>query len=309
MRNEVNPIFLLSLPRSGSTLVQRVISAHSEIATTAEPWILLPLYSALEQNLCKAKYGHKFLFEATKDLCNRLPGGSNDYHAAVRAFAEVMYSAIAGQHGAQFFLDKTPRYHLIARHLLEGFPNAKIIIIWRNPLSMIGSQIQSYGGVWRIQYFHVDLFDGLANLVQLCESHAEKICVIRFEDMVRQPESLFGQIFDYIGLHFNSDVLSSFTEVTVNGRMGDKTGLREYNSISREPLQKWRKTLRSPIRKLWIRHYLRWIGERRLRIMGYDQYELLSQLASVPTSCRTVPSDLIRLAYSGSKLWRHSVMF
>jgi hypothetical protein len=35
-------IFLLSLPRSGSTLAQRILAAHEGIATTSEPWILLP---------------------------------------------------------------------------------------------------------------------------------------------------------------------------------------------------------------------------------------------------------------------------
>jgi hypothetical protein len=36
------PLFLLSLPRSGSTLAQRILAAHAGIATTSEPWILLP---------------------------------------------------------------------------------------------------------------------------------------------------------------------------------------------------------------------------------------------------------------------------
>jgi hypothetical protein len=36
------PLFLLSLPRSGSTLAQRILAAHGGIATTSEPWILLP---------------------------------------------------------------------------------------------------------------------------------------------------------------------------------------------------------------------------------------------------------------------------
>jgi hypothetical protein len=43
----INPIFIFSVSRSGSTLVQRVIAAHNGVATVSEPWILLPyLYTS-----------------------------------------------------------------------------------------------------------------------------------------------------------------------------------------------------------------------------------------------------------------------
>ncbi|MBA3701438.1 MAG: sulfotransferase [Rubrobacteraceae bacterium] len=41
------PLFLLSLPRSGSTLAQRFLAAHDAIATASEPWILLPYFYTL----------------------------------------------------------------------------------------------------------------------------------------------------------------------------------------------------------------------------------------------------------------------
>ena len=40
---EVAPVFLLSLPRSGSTLLQRLLAVSPEVATAPEPWFLLPL--------------------------------------------------------------------------------------------------------------------------------------------------------------------------------------------------------------------------------------------------------------------------
>lgn len=41
--NGKNLIFIVSQPRSGSTLLQRILSAHSQICTTSEPWLALPL--------------------------------------------------------------------------------------------------------------------------------------------------------------------------------------------------------------------------------------------------------------------------
>ena len=43
----VTPVFIFSLPRSGSTLTQRVLTAHDGVASAAEPWVLLPLLQPL----------------------------------------------------------------------------------------------------------------------------------------------------------------------------------------------------------------------------------------------------------------------
>ncbi|MFW6066259.1 MAG: sulfotransferase, partial [Planctomycetota bacterium] len=42
MTTTVSPLILFSLPRSGSTLLQRMLSLHGRIASTAEPWLLIP---------------------------------------------------------------------------------------------------------------------------------------------------------------------------------------------------------------------------------------------------------------------------
>ena len=216
----VTPIFLLSLPRSGSTLAQRVLATHPQIATASEPWVLLPLYAALEPGLCQARYSQDTLIQAVADLCKALPDGVNGYHAAVRAFASTLYGALAEPQGARFFLDKTPRYHLIAHHLLEAFPEAKFILLWRNPLATLGSRIHSFGGVWRLQNYQVDLFDGLANLVRVREKYPDRIHAIRFEDMVSQPEMVFKGVFGHLGLDFDPGCIRSFSGVIAEGAAG-----------------------------------------------------------------------------------------
>ena len=47
----IRPIFIFSAPRSGSTLLQRVLAAHTQVATASEPWILLPLLSPLYDHI------------------------------------------------------------------------------------------------------------------------------------------------------------------------------------------------------------------------------------------------------------------
>lgn len=298
----IKPIFLVSLPRSGSTLVQRVLAAHPAIATASEPWVLLPLYSALDKSMARSRYGHIWLSQATADLCRVLPNGIEDYHAAVNVFASELYRKIAaGNAEAMYFLDKTPRYHLIIQYILEAFPDGKFILLWRNPLATLASRIKSYGNVWRMQNYQVDLYDGLRNLVEVYNENAERFEVVRYEDVLTDPDRSFGAIFEYLGLEYDPDVTRRFADVMLSGDMGDKSGLKDYKTLAREPLEKWVNVLASPVRKAWCKRYISWLGRGRLEIMGYDQDELIHQLNSVPNRWRDVPEDIGRLVYGTVK--------
>ena len=53
------PIFVFSLPRSGSTLLQRVLMSHNDISSVAEPWILLPQIYSLKKEGTLSEYSPK----------------------------------------------------------------------------------------------------------------------------------------------------------------------------------------------------------------------------------------------------------
>ena len=117
--SDINPIFIFSLPRAGSTFTQRVLATHPAVATATEPHFLLPLTRSLEPYGSYSEYEHQLSTWAILEFCrDSLPDGQEDYRRAIRHFALELYSRVAnGEH--RYFLDKTPRYHLIARELIE----------------------------------------------------------------------------------------------------------------------------------------------------------------------------------------------
>ncbi len=286
------PIFLFSLPRSGSTLLQRIMAGHEAIATTTEPWLILgPLYSLKKKGII-AEYNHAALFTAVNDFCGVLPNGRNDYLAEIREFALRLY-AKATPEGATYFLDKTPRYLLIIEDILELFPDAKFIFLWRSPLAVIASIIKTFEqGRWELNSFKVDLFSGLSNMITSWERHSNIAFSLKYEDLLRQPKRTLLPLFEYLDLPYDEELASTFTGINLGGTFGDKVGIGRYNRISNEPLEKWKADVAGPVRKLWCRRYLNWIGKDRLRIMGYDADELLTELDSVPTRLNTLFSDL-----------------
>jgi Sulfotransferase family len=75
----IRPIFLFSISRSGSTLVQRIIAAHDGVATASEPWLLLPHAYTLRPQGIDAEYVHPLLVTAIEDFAQSLPKGGDDY--------------------------------------------------------------------------------------------------------------------------------------------------------------------------------------------------------------------------------------
>ncbi len=281
MSNGPRPLFLFSLPRSGSTLAQRVLAAHDAVATASEPWLLLPFFYALRDRGLYAEYNHTSAVTALEDFCGTLPNGKQDYLAAVRGLAEGLYEK-ASPDGARYFLDKTPRYHLIAPDVISAFPDAGHLFLWRNPLAVAASVIETWGGGrWNLYRHKIDLYDGLENLVNAYEDNASNALAVRFEDLVTGPEASWERVFRHLDLGFDPSVLSSFSGVSLNGRKGDPTGTRRYAAVSREPLERWKTTLAGPLRKAWCRRYLRWIGRDRLKTMGYDLEDLMSELDAI----------------------------
>ncbi len=290
----VRPIFIFSISRSGSTLVQRVIGAHDGVATVSEPWLLLPQAYAFRRRGIDGEYLHFRMVEAIDDFCRELPRGQADYRDALRDFVLDLY-AKAGGDGARYFLDKSPPYCLIANEIIELFPEGRFVFLWRNPLSVVASLIDTWGP-WRPTMFREDLFVGLPRLVAAYEAHRDRVHAVRYEQLIGGDPQPWRALLSYVGIDFDPAALTSFADVSLNGRMGDPTGVHRYSQLSTEPERKWRATLANPLRKAWCVRYLRLLGAERLATMGYDHSSIVAALRALPTTLDSLPSDVARMA-------------
>ena len=292
------PVFILSLPRSGSTLVQRVLAAHDGVATASEPWLLLPWLSPLCDRLPQANSWHDDVHSALMDFSDRLPGGSDDYRHTVHDAALELYAA-AGGPDARFFVDKTPPYSMIVDEVARTFPEGRLVFLWRNPLSVVSSVVETFaGGRWRPSDYPVSLFWGMTDLVAGFQRHRERAFGVRYEDLLTGDPARWRALCDYLGLPFEPEALESFSAVELTGRMGDPTGVHRYQELSTETMGKWKATVSTPVRKAWCRRYLRWLGADRLAMMGYSQAELLAELDGLQSRGGNLAVDVLDTAGS-----------
>jgi len=293
---KTKPIFIFSLPRSGSTLLQNMLAGHQEVVTTPEPWILLPPLYALRSEGVYSEYNHSMTERAIAQFCTKLPNGEVDYLDAVRAFGTRLYEDLAQDRA--YFLDKTPRYHVISGDIIKAFPEGKFIILGRNPLAVLASILETWKA---FHLFRYDLYLGLASLVTTLQEYSEIVTYIRYEDLVEKPEEQLREICDYLELEFQQTMLTAIP-VDLDGvdefgypvRM-DGTGREDYQDISTDSVSKWTGILAaSGLRKLTAGKYLSWIGSDRLLQLGYDPALLEAELDGLQVNNTQLLNDILR---------------
>jgi hypothetical protein len=287
------PLFLFSLPRTGSTLLQRILGSHEDIATASEPWFMLPYIYSLRESGVNAEYEHATMARGVQGFSEEyLPGGTNDYLSEIRELGLRLYGK-AGK-GNRYFLDKTPRYHHIAGDVISLFQQeGRFLFLWRHPVAVAASMMETFaGGKWNLHRFSADLFAGLAALIDAYEVHAGDVCAVRYEDLLKRPEPELRRLLSYLELAFDPKLLTHFNKLQMpNPDYWDPTGTTTYRVISKEPLEKWKHTMANPMRKAWSARYLRWLGRQRLAVMGYDLDQLLAEVAALPIRADHVASD------------------
>ncbi len=299
----MKPLFLFSLPRSGSTVLQAMLATHPQVATTSEPWLLLPMVYSMEAVGVHAIYRHRLAVQGIEDFAKLLPGGLDDYRNEMAEAARRLYRS-ASPDGARYFLDKTPRYALVADQILDMFPEAEAIVLWRNPLAIAASMLETFGGGrFNLHHYRVDLYDGLTNLIEVVRHRPDRVVTLRYEDVVSDPAGTLGPVFERLGLDADQARIDGYRTTQLPGRLGDKAGVETYQGLSQDSLDKWRRVLGTMVRKRWAVRYLKSLGNERLGFMGYDRSDLTAQVNALPGSLRSGPSDLLRIGY-GAIHWR-----
>jgi hypothetical protein len=269
------------------------------VATASEPWLLLPFLLPLRSDVPAPGSWQPPIHEALDDFFAELPEGADSYRRSVGDAARRLYTEAAG--GAPFYLDKTPPYNLIVNEIVETFPEAKVLVLWRNPLAVLASVVETFcDGRWRPQDYPTSLFDGLQRLVAAAERYGDRLCTVRYEDLLEGEEE-WRRLCRHVGLEFDPDSLHRFSEVCLRGAMGDPTGTKAYSRLEKEPTSKWRRTISNPLRQAWALRYLAWIGDERLAFMGYDGPALRRELAEAEAEWAGMPRDALDLLDSAGR--------
>ena len=202
-------VFLISQPRSGSTLLQFILNSHPEIHTTPEPWLMLhPLYALRKKGL-KAEYNAVWASTHVEEFLTHIKDQEEAYFLAIRKAFSYLYSKALEGSGKNMFLDKTPRYYYIIPHLSKVFPSAKFIILLRNPLAVLASILTTWvKDIWqKLILYRDDLLKAPRLLIEGIDLLGSHCSIVQYEQIVREPEKTIKNLCDGLNITFYPEML------------------------------------------------------------------------------------------------------
>ncbi|MDX2259996.1 MAG: sulfotransferase [Hyphomicrobiaceae bacterium] len=292
------PIFLVSLPRSGSTLLQKVLATTPEIATASEPWIALPVAYMTRRDGIATEYWQASAADALEDVAAALPGGRDQLRAMQAGLVRATYAALAaGAPDARYFLDKTPRYYLILDFLAEAFPDARFVFLFRHPLDVASSILAS----WHKDTFtphlrsnDIDLWHGPRMMADGFHRLADRSVRVDYETLVADPGTAITELARFLALdRLPADPVAAARDVEFTGRMGDPARGRRYEGVAAHSVDRWRASMRNPYRRAFFRSYVRSLDAATLQAFGLDREALLQNLAQAPVSTSGLLRDIV----------------
>jgi len=284
-------LFLIGPPRSGSTLLARMLGAHPAVHAPPEPHLLTPLahlgyYARVE----RAPYDPLISEGAIRELVRALPGGEADYLTALRAFTDALYAKLLEPSGRRLLLDKTPAYALVLDFAARLYPGARYVVLTRNPLAVWSSFVESFfDGDHAVAHAHNPLLERyVPAIARFLRERRVPLCSVRYEDLVQDPRAELTRICGFAGLDFDPCMVEYGSHP--EGRGPVARGLGDPVRVDRESrptprfLSSWARELaRDPAGVERARRILESLADEDLETWGFPRAELRAALDALPS--------------------------
>lgn len=183
------PVFIVGMPRSGTTLTEQIIASHPDVFGAGELYYI------------------SMLNEEFKNL------NQNNNYDYGQAYVKYVQSISDEAAQAKRITDKMPGNFMHLGQIITALPNAKIIHCKRNPIDTCLSCYKQYftlGHYWSYdlddmaEHYkkYADLMDHWRNVIP------DKFIEVSYEDTVNDLESQARHLIDYVGLEWNDACLT-----------------------------------------------------------------------------------------------------
>jgi Sulfotransferase family len=205
----MDPVFVLCIGRSGSTLLRMILDTHPDLACPPEtniPALCLQLavvWSLIEGAPLSLQRG---------DAPPVIPDAAI---AGIRQTMDLMTRPYLARRGKKLYCDKSLGTAAYGELLTRIYPGARFICLYRHPMDMISSGLEACP--WGLNGYGFDRYiadspgnavmalarywlDGAAAIAAVEEHHPDSCYQVRYEEMVADPERVAAGIFDFIGV-------------------------------------------------------------------------------------------------------------
>jgi len=212
-KSKLTPIFIVGQPRTGSTLLEQMLAAHSDISTAGE----LPFLAGdIAQGIAQLT-GQEFPLGCQKLTPQQCASLGQHYLANMQTIVPK----------AQFIIDKMPANYQSIGLIKMLLPNAKIIHITRDPQDVSWSIYRNYFAA------NEPYFCSLAEIIQYHHNYRqvmshwgevlpEFVHHLTYDALVSEPEETISSVLEFCGLDYQPDCLAFNKQQGYIGTLSDR---------------------------------------------------------------------------------------
>lgn len=222
----MNFIYIISLPRSGSTLLQRLINSNEKTFTLPETWYLLSQNIFLANREGSLESGFYINKNALGSFCENIGINCQTlFNTSVEKYRQLIFDNPLGQ--ASYFIEKTPRNILLLDNIYESLEdNDRMILLKRNPKDVFKSYLNYFDHFPYLKAYK--FFKEINHYITILENFGNKpnVLIITYEDLIKNPDEVTLKLQKYLGLNLNN-YLSNVCNQKSKTFHGDVSGLHQ----------------------------------------------------------------------------------
>ncbi|MEO1400868.1 MAG: sulfotransferase [Cyanobacteria bacterium J06635_1] len=245
-----SPIFIVGVPRSGTTLLASMLSAHPTIAISPESHFLnywLPIWGHLPldafwQKLLQSNRFSYFGIDADA-VWSRAQTKGQPTH---RTLFESMLEIYAAQLNKVRWGEKTPMHYQHLDQIFDWYPNASVLWLLRDPRAVVSSLLRAH---WASDYTdeNARLWDQSLRDYERYWCSNVRVKQVRYETLLTQPQTCLKQICEFLDVPYIPDLInrrSLANSPIVNRPKWAANHLHQALApLEMTPLEKWKQQL------------------------------------------------------------------
>ena len=264
------PIFILGAMGSGTTLLRLMLDSHPAIGIPQETGFMRG-YDALRFTPFKW---------SGRNWTKRLGWSRKEFDALAREFYDTLFMRYAEQHGKRRWGEKTPLHMWHIADMARLFGDAQFVGIVRHPQASVASNVRRFNAKLRKSIWHWDAYN--SELAHRATQFPERFRLLRYEDLVTDPEPVLRPLLDFLGEEW-SDALLEHHEVqgSRGGRLKVEGRSRRDEPIDVSRIDRWKQTLTAEQQVL--------VGDRLAPLAEFWGYHIGTAAARDPLAGVDVP--------------------
>lgn len=200
---KIRPVFIVGMPRSGTSLVEQILDSHPEICGAGELPDIMDMIASLPEEIGAGSSYPDCLLSITQDMANQQ---SRHYFRHLSEIADARCSIVT---------DKTPANYQNLGFIQQLFPKARVIHCRRHPLdTCLSNYFLDFQAAHPCTYDLVNLGRVYKNYQRLMDHWKSALNLpildVQYENLVANPENSIRDLLDFLDLKWSNRCLKFY---------------------------------------------------------------------------------------------------